>query len=734
MTACNEELDNDKSVQSSQILFSTSAKFLKLQDDSTKVAGVLEIMAPTPSVKLRWNVSPECNLDTTVTELKLSGGKCQLPIKWNNKLKEGSYGPMYSAYMAGVQISAGEDIQYVPLVWADEVDSLKLMEIIEQMPIQTRADASPDVDRIIIYGDQPIRLGQDTCASFTFKFSTSTCNTGKADLENDIANLGYNLDVTNVKTLYFPSGTYKIQLNWTADGAPEMDFMAHLKLYSGGFGKYAYFQYKVPKAKEWEFLSCIPDSLSELPAKDAIVVAIANTNRGWSLKYRNEDGSEIVSNSEKDVSGEQSLLIRIPENTALTKRTILVDVYSENVLDRTLRFTQAATEGSFSIISVSPKPEDGTLSAEEQKIKVTVDTARDWWIAYGGTYYNFLASQSEGEVTIPAYAGTTNRDVVITVGYDKTLVNTYTYTQGIGDLLKYESNDMPSKIPVDGGTYTFIFSGNYIGNLQVRAVLADGTIIATSPSTTNKQPALTIPNNYTNRDERNLIFEYKKGSEDWAPLNETRVQDKATFLFDVLPTINIPREGTTISGVFSGTYRGTIKMKAMHGSTELVTGEGATPGSINLLIPPITGTEDREIEFFYQLNGETAWTSMGKRTQIAGTIIAGTVTPTGNIPANGGTYNCSFSGTYPGDITFRAQSGAKTLATQTGRLPITFNLTIPANTETSQRNVVFEYSKDGITWIPVETRVQTSNIPVEGGDNNVGDFEDGEHITGGKEV
>lgn len=739
VTACNDEFGNNDPNHSENATFSTNAKFLRLQDNSTNVAGTLEITAKTPSVQLKWMVSPECNLDTTVTEVRLSAGHYELPIKWLSKSKDGMYGPMSAAYIAGVQITSGNESKYVPLVWADEVDSLEIIKRAEEQNIMTRSGREVHTEIINMLDPVPFQFDIDTCGKIRFQTTSPLITVMKTELQSLIDENEFNLDISAIPSTY-QKKIASIDFSWTAAGAPEFDFMGHVKLKPiVGIAKFVYFQYKVPEPPVWEFIECIPDSLSMLPATGATVVAIANTNRQWKLQYRKEDGTVIESKSQGAASGEQSLLIRIPDNTSLVSKNILVDVYFANELDRTLRFTQQATEGSFAIVSVAPKPEDGELSAVEQNIKVTVDTARDWWISYGGKKENFLANQNEGEVTIPANDGTTPRSIVVTVGYDNTLVGTYTYMQGIGNELEYDDSDMPTRIPVDGGTYTFHFTGTYVGNLQVRAVLADGTIVATSPSTTNKQPVLTIPNNYGSREDLNLKFEFKKGAEEWAPLNETRVQDKATFDFDVLPTIDIPREGATVTGSFTGTFRSSIKMKAVYIKAEndsitLAEKDGSTPGNVNLPIPRLDGTEDREIEFFYSLDNGTTWTTMGKRTQVAGTIVVGTVTPAGNIPAEGKTYSCSFSGTYPAEVTFRARTGDTELDSQKGKLPIVFSLNIPANPTSGQREVVFEYSKDGNTWILVETRVQTSNIPVDGGDNEVGDFDKEGDINGGAEL
>lgn len=50
VTACNDEFGNDNSNQNGPMSSSAKVKFLRLQDDSTNVAGVLEISAQVPSV------------------------------------------------------------------------------------------------------------------------------------------------------------------------------------------------------------------------------------------------------------------------------------------------------------------------------------------------------------------------------------------------------------------------------------------------------------------------------------------------------------------------------------------------------------------------------------------------------------------------------------------------------------------------------------------------------------
>ncbi len=732
VTACSDydEYGHDAS-QSGRLEFGTSAGFLKLQDDSTRIAGTLEITANTPSVELKWDVPPVSNLDTTVTELSLENGRVQLPIKWASKLADGAYGPVNAAYSAGVLITSGNNSKYVPLVWADEVDSVKIME---QCQVMTRAGRNemPTADnQIIIYSANPLPLDKDTCGIIAVRY-TGRCYINYDDFSEATDFDKYHLALDKLFPQY-SGGDSKIPLEWTEEGAPEIEFGGHLKLTTtGGYTKFAYITYAPPTPCEWEFIKCIPDSLSLLPAQNASVVAVAKTNSPWSIRYRNEEGDEVRADAVAlPETNEQSLFIRIADNDSLRSRTILVDVYLKDVKERTLKFTQSGAQGSFNIKSV--KPMEGThLKAEKDTVIVEVDTSRDWWISYGSDKKTFLASENEGKVVIPKNTGSTTKEVVINVGYDNILVKTYVYIQDFGSELIYDIWDEPSEIPVEGGTYGFHFHGSYVGNLQVR-VKGGGEVLATGPATTGKDATITIPTNYLSLDERKLTFEYY-GPDGWKELTDvTATQNGAKIMPQVLPSTAIPREGDTTTGIFSGTYKGTVTMKAESGGKVLKENTGNCPGSISLDIPamPDTATIDREISFFYRVNG--GWETMGARTQLVGSLTVGSITPNDEkIPAEGKEYSCSFTGTYPGNIVFAAFVGKEELVRESGNAPVTMKLAIPKNDKKDKRTVTFRYSKDGGKhWSTITEKVQTSDIKIDGGDNNVGDFEDKGDITGG---
>lgn len=130
--ACNNE--NSDAFPSEQS-FHVNGDFVRLSDDGTSIAGELCIWTNEPEITVRWNVNPCCNLDTTNSVFKVRDGKVELPIQWYKILENGKYGPIGIAYKAGVQIKAGDHVQYVPLVWAERIDSTQIVE----SAIQTRA-------------------------------------------------------------------------------------------------------------------------------------------------------------------------------------------------------------------------------------------------------------------------------------------------------------------------------------------------------------------------------------------------------------------------------------------------------------------------------------------------------------------------------------------------------------------------------------------------------------------
>lgn len=214
--ACSndEAVNNSPDGASPQI--SVNAEFVKLLSDSTSMAGELEIRANAADVEIHWDVLPSFNLDTTVTSLKLTNGVGKLPVKWARKQENGTFTPSDLSFKGGVSIKAGEDMKYIPLILAHEVDTLKLKK---SMAMTTRASATPRAQEVrftpttinmneTVGGSTKVELiGVDFVAFDYSDFSNAVTNIDMADLQEYI--------IDPVETMLF---------KWKPAGPPEKSF------------------------------------------------------------------------------------------------------------------------------------------------------------------------------------------------------------------------------------------------------------------------------------------------------------------------------------------------------------------------------------------------------------------------------------------------------------------------------------------------------------------------------
>lgn len=129
----------------------------------------------------------------------------------------------------------------------------------------------------------------------------------------------------------------------------------------------------------------------------------------------------------------------------------------------------------------------------------------------------------------PSYAFTAN---LIAYSEGITQIGVVTYTpSGTGDssTLSFKSSNLPSgNIPFTGEGYTFIFEGNYTGDVQIR-YLVNGTVVNTGNAVVDKRPQVTVPSNNTTN-TRNKTFQYKRADSNWEnlPTSENRKQNGYT--------------------------------------------------------------------------------------------------------------------------------------------------------------------------------------------------------------
>lgn len=216
----------------------TDVEFLRLTDNSTDVAGKLEIMSNMPEVTLKWNTAPNCNLDTLQTSITLKNGRGVLPIKWQEKLEEGKRGPKDLAYKAGVQIIAGEYSKYVPLVWAEEIDSVKLAE----SSIKTRTTDQEILPRVGQISMFPSTVQLNDQNGGVMSITLTDINFVILDLSEFTADM--NLDLADIPS--FITESQVLNFRWKAGGAPAFAFSARVVAMSEGLVQYGYVNYAPP--------------------------------------------------------------------------------------------------------------------------------------------------------------------------------------------------------------------------------------------------------------------------------------------------------------------------------------------------------------------------------------------------------------------------------------------------------------------------------------------------------
>ena len=185
-----------------------------------------------------------------------------------------------------------------------------------------------------------------------------------------------------------------------------------------------------------------------------------------------------------------------------------------------------------------------------------------------------------------------------------------------------------------------------------------------------------------------------------------------------LPTGNIPKVGGTYTFTFTGSYTGGVQVRALANGTVLATSAEVTNKQPQIGIPENTAATTRNITFEYKRTDGT-WTALPVSTNRIqdgtngggggdGSVIAGILVPGGDIPDEGETYYCNFTGVYKGGIIMRAMSGITELGRGSGTVPGVTSVKVPGITGMKERTVAFEYSIDGgATWVFIESKLQT---------------------------
>lgn len=398
--------------------------FVRLADNATTEAGTLNFEADASEATLKWIVADGCNLDTTQTVVTLTDGKGKLPIRWEKKLDEDTYGPGYMAFKAGVIVTTGNDSQYFPLVWADEVDSTK---VVEQAARSRAAGATPRASVIII--PEEVEMDELNGASMIVRYSSTT--TGLVINYNFTKSMhidgeklpGVVINEHNVTITEIP-------LKWTEEGAPLDPFTAEVRVTDIDTA-ITYIGKVTWKANRGPSLIVTPAHDGDLPA------AGGNYIGGYSLQtnqYRWTATSTAtwLRVSPSEGYGHNMIYLSADANTTIIPRYAVVtvvcyDATGTKTLERTLVVGQKAAEAT--TLSVTPTVHDVAAAGGVNSSSITSNaawtaTSNAAWLTVsptsgsGNGTLSFNAAQNTSSLartaTVTIVAGTLTQTVTVT--------------------------------------------------------------------------------------------------------------------------------------------------------------------------------------------------------------------------------------------------------------------------------------------------------------------------------
>lgn len=529
------------------------------------------------------------------------------------------------AFNGGVQITAGDYSKYVNLIWADEIDSTT---IVSHPVVLTRSTDIPvPAATILILEPNLIELdpsyeGVDSVFVMT--------DTPGVTLTKDRNTWNDKCIETNAP-LFSSDLSFRFAVGWKQGAElPNESFATYITIKpGGGMAKYLHIVYikKEIALPIFEYSSSVPTVQTKLPAVGAVVAINANTNQEWTISSDQSSLGPKV--GQAGTLGLKTLALTIDDNPEYEERDIVVTITSALGGDPIiLTFKQEPKSTMLSVTNIDPAPTPGyKIPAIGIDVNVMVLTNSEWWIESFGKRTDFPSNKLTGKITIPTNPETTQREIQINVGHGNTIDSTFIYNQLSGENLEYVSITPGGDIPVEGGSYTLTFEGDFAGGVLVEAYI-DGmtSALAVSNMAYDKKPQIQIPANNENIRTRKINFRFKKeGSSVWENITDLVKEQYGAKVTpnEILPGGDIPTVGGTYSCSFSGVYSGKIYFRAMTGGVELDQESGDIGKVINLSIPKNEDTKKRFIEFSYSDDG-TNWRKINDtRTQLVDAAIGG---------------------------------------------------------------------------------------------------------------
>lgn len=233
LSSCNNEEEVAVNISTG---LETNAEFLKLTDDGTNIAGQLSITSGSKNIQLIWNTDSICNLDTLQTVISSQNGRCILPIKWQKNQMNGRFGPEGTAFKAGVKIVAGDYSKYVPLIWAEKIDSAE----VAKTAVLTRA--ADDLPRIVQITMVPSTVNMNYEIGGSMYIGLTNLSFATIDISG--FNSGMNINTSLIPN--YITASQMLNFKWNSNGHPSFSFTANVIAKAEGIVQTGIVKYDAP--------------------------------------------------------------------------------------------------------------------------------------------------------------------------------------------------------------------------------------------------------------------------------------------------------------------------------------------------------------------------------------------------------------------------------------------------------------------------------------------------------
>lgn len=502
--------------------------FVRLLDNGTQNAGAVKIVADGSDAELIWITSPGCNLDTMQTTVTLRNGVAELPVKWLNKGENGEYAPQNMAFKAWLGIKTEGNVDYIPLILSERVDSVKLAQSVKTRAINATPRAAS------LYFLPPIvNLQKTTGGTTTLKVE----EVGTIDLDFTHITAEMNIDKSTLPPSVVTESTFNFK--WLNNLAPAEGFYALATAHSPSTELWVTLELVYDpnggggEEGEDKELKYVDDNMPDgnLSAESKIFTfTFEGTYRG-PIQIRTLADGVVSYTAGAYAFNENQPRGRVLENAGVARLITFqykrdgrdwtnLPVSTNRIQDGNGGVTPPVpgTKPNFTPISPAgdiPDAGGGYSSVFSNYVgQVIFRAVSDKGRLLDSKTINMTAgSVIQSTLTIPEATSLSDNMIIFQCSTDgNNWTDMETRKQIVESFASGSFNDMPMTIPVSGGTYHYSSSGTLSALLTIVAKDDDGVVLAEVKGAVGSRIPVTIPANKAGR-ARSIFLWYIRGDQ-----------------------------------------------------------------------------------------------------------------------------------------------------------------------------------------------------------------------------